>query len=177
MKRMLAVAVVMVGVAIGITGCESSKAGGASFRVETGKPYVDYQDLRDRKLPDDGFSMTAYQLESDSTIDLRFYTHGKPGDKELIEPTLKKVKISYSEFEQGPPDTRYFCGWQSYAANKRPARRNRGSDPRGHPSRYSISVAINRVVEPRSLIFCREIDGRGSRPRRWDCRPVRTLDG
>ena len=36
--------------------------------------------------------MTAYQLESDSTIDLRFYTHGKPEDKQLIEPTLEKVK-------------------------------------------------------------------------------------
>ncbi len=92
MKKMLAVVVVMAGIAIGITGCQSSKAGGASFRVETGKPYVDYQDLRDRKLPDDGFSMTAYQLESDSTIDLRFYTHGKPEDKQLIEPTLEKVK-------------------------------------------------------------------------------------
>jgi hypothetical protein len=92
MKKMLAVAVLLVGVAIGITGCQSGAGGGASFRVETGKPYADYQDLRNRRLPDDGFSMTAYQLESDNTIDLRFYTHGKPDDKKLIEPTLERVK-------------------------------------------------------------------------------------
>jgi hypothetical protein len=103
MNKMLAVAVVMVGVVIGMTGCQSGTAGGASFRVETGKPYVDYQDLRDRKLPDDGFSMTAYQLESDSTIDLRFYTHGKPGDKELIEPTLKKVKYLTQNLSKDHP--------------------------------------------------------------------------
>jgi hypothetical protein len=90
MKKMLAVAVVMVGVAIVILG--RGHAGGASIRVETGKPYVDYQDLRDRKLPDDGFSMTGYQLESDNTLDLRFYTHGKPEDKELIVPTIERVK-------------------------------------------------------------------------------------
>jgi len=90
MKKTLAVVAVMVGVAIGTVGC--NHVSGASIRVETGKPYVDYQDLRDRRLPDDGFSMTAYQLESDNALDLRFYTHGKPEDKELIEPTIERVK-------------------------------------------------------------------------------------
>jgi hypothetical protein len=93
MKKMLAVAVVMIGVAIGIRAFhQGTTVSGATFTVDTGKPYVDYQDLRDRKLPDDGFSMTAYQLGSDNTLDLRFYTHGKPEDKELIEPTLERVK-------------------------------------------------------------------------------------
>jgi hypothetical protein len=93
MKKMLAVVVVMAGVAIGIRAFHSGATlGGASFRVDTGKPYVDYQDLRDRRLPNDGFSMTGYKLESDNTLDLSFYTNGKSEDKELIEPTIKRVK-------------------------------------------------------------------------------------
>ena len=92
MKKMSAVFVVMVGVAIGITGCQRSAGGGASFRVETGKPYADYQDLVTRRVPTDGFSMTGYQLESDNTIEFRFCTHGKPEDKEVIEPTIERVK-------------------------------------------------------------------------------------
>ena len=90
---MLAFVLVMVGVAIGIThGCQSSTGTRATLSVETGKPYADYQDLQARRLPDDGFLMTGYQLESDNTIDLSFYTHGKSEDKELIEPTIEKVK-------------------------------------------------------------------------------------
>jgi hypothetical protein len=93
MKKMLAVVVVMVGVAIGIRAFhQGTTVSGATFTVDTGKPYVDYQDLRHRELPDDGFSMTGYQLESDNTLDLRFYTHGKPDDNKLIEPTIEKVK-------------------------------------------------------------------------------------
>jgi hypothetical protein len=93
MKRILAVVVVMVVAAIGIRAFhQGATVSGATFRVETGKPYVDYEDLRNRKLPDDGFSMTAYQLESDNTIDLRFYTNGKPDDNKLIEPTIENVK-------------------------------------------------------------------------------------
>jgi hypothetical protein len=93
MRKMLAVVVVMAGVAIGIRAFhQGTTVGGASFRVDTGKPYVDYQDLRDRRLPDDGFSMTGYKLESDNTLDLNFYTNGKPEDKQLIEPTTARVK-------------------------------------------------------------------------------------
>jgi hypothetical protein len=93
MKKMLAVVVVMVGVAISIRAFHQGIAvSGATFTVDTGKPYVDYEDLRRRKLPGDGFSMTGYQLESDNTIDLRFYTHGNPDDKKLIEPTIERVK-------------------------------------------------------------------------------------
>jgi hypothetical protein len=93
MKKMLAVVVVMAGVIIGIRAFyQGATVSGATFTVDTGKPYVDYQDLRNRKLPDDGFSMTGYQLESDNTLDLRFYTHGKPDDNKLIEPTLSRVK-------------------------------------------------------------------------------------
>jgi len=93
MKKMLAVAVVMVGVAIGMRMfSQGTTGGGASFRVETGKPYADYQDLVTRRVPTDGFVMTGYQLESDNTIEFRFCTHGKPEDKELIDPTIERVK-------------------------------------------------------------------------------------
>jgi hypothetical protein len=93
MKKILAVAVAVVGVAIGIRAFyQGTTVGGASFRVETGKPYADYQDLVTRRVPTDGFAMTGYQLESDSTIELRFCTHGKPEDKELIDPTIERVK-------------------------------------------------------------------------------------
>ena len=91
MKKSLAVVVVMLVVALGIRGLLTGKGGGATFTVDTGKPYADFQDLKHR-LPDDGFSMTGYQLEPDNTIELRFYTHGKPEDKELVEPTIKRVK-------------------------------------------------------------------------------------
>ena len=91
MKKMLTV--VTVAVSIGITlACQSSKGSRAALSVEMGKPYANYQDLQARRLPDDGFLMTAFQLESDNTIDLSFYTHGKPEDKELIEPTIEEVK-------------------------------------------------------------------------------------
>jgi len=90
MKKMLAVVVVMVGVAIGIRGCYQS---GARITVDTGKPFVDYQDLKNRNdMLADGYSMLAYQLESDNTISLRFYTHGKPEDKQLVDPTIERVK-------------------------------------------------------------------------------------
>jgi hypothetical protein len=90
MKRILAVVVVMVGVAIGIRGCYQS---GARITVDTGKPFADYQDLKNRNdMLSDGFSMLAYQLESDNTISLRFYTHGKPEDKQLVDPTIERVK-------------------------------------------------------------------------------------
>jgi hypothetical protein len=36
--------------------------------------------------------MSGYQLESDNTLDLRFYTHGKPEDNKLIDPTIERVK-------------------------------------------------------------------------------------
>jgi hypothetical protein len=93
MRKMLAVVVLIIGVVIGIRAFhQGATVSGATFRVETGAPYVDYQDLRNRKLPGDEFSMTGYELESDNTLDLRFYTHGKPEDKQLIEPTIERVK-------------------------------------------------------------------------------------
>jgi hypothetical protein len=93
MKKMLAVVVLIIGVAIGIRAFhQGATVSGATFIVDRGNPYVDYEDLRRRKLPDDGFSMTGYQLESDNTLDLRFYTHGKPDDSKLIEPTIERVK-------------------------------------------------------------------------------------
>ncbi|MGB8969656.1 MAG: hypothetical protein WCC16_12715 [Candidatus Sulfotelmatobacter sp.] len=93
MKKMLAVVVLMVGVAIGFRAFhQGATVSGPTFTVDTGKPYVDYQDLRNRKLPYDGFSMKGYKLESDNTLDLSFYTHGKPDDNKLIEPTIERVK-------------------------------------------------------------------------------------
>ncbi len=93
MKKMLAVVVLIIGVAIGIRAFhQGTTVDGASFRVETGKPYADYQDLVTRRVPTDGFAMTGYHLESDSTIEFRFCTHGKPEDKELIEPTIERAK-------------------------------------------------------------------------------------
>lgn len=90
---MLAVVVLIIGVTIGIRAFhQGATVSGATFTVDRGNPYVDYEDLRRRKLPDDGFSMTAYQLESDNTLDLRFYTHGKPDDSKLIDPTIERVK-------------------------------------------------------------------------------------
>ena len=56
MKKMLAVVGVMAAVAIA-TECKRSSTGGATFRVETSKPYADYQDLAARHVPDDGFSI------------------------------------------------------------------------------------------------------------------------
>ena len=94
MKKLLAVAVLMAGVAIGLRAFhQGATVSGATFTVDRGNPYVDYEDLRRRKLPDDGFSMTGYQLESDNTLDLRFYTHGKPDDSKLIDPTVERVKF------------------------------------------------------------------------------------
>ncbi len=93
MKKMLVVVLGVVGVAIGIRAFnQGTKVSGPSFRVETGKPYADYQDLVTRRVPTDGFAMTGYQLESGNTIEFRFCTHGKPEDKELIEPTIGRVK-------------------------------------------------------------------------------------
>ena len=93
MKKILAIVVAMAGVVIGTTGCERTTVSGPTFRVETGKPFVDFQDLKNRRdLLSDGYSMLGYQLESDSTISLRFYTHGKPEDKELVDPTIERVK-------------------------------------------------------------------------------------
>jgi len=91
MKRILAIVIAMA--TIGITGCEKTSVSGPTFRVETGKPFVDYQDLKDRRdVLSDGFSMLGFQLESDNTITLRFYTHGKPEDKALVDPTIERVK-------------------------------------------------------------------------------------
>ena len=82
MRRMTMVALAMVGIAIFVNGCS----------LVSGKPYVDFQDLNDRGVPTDGFSMTGFELKPDNTIELRFYTHGKPEDRKLIEPTIEKVE-------------------------------------------------------------------------------------
>ena len=93
MKKALAVAAVLVGIAIGVTGCERTTISGPTLSVETDKPFVDFQDLKKRRdLLSDGYSMLAYQLESDGTISLRFFTHGKPEDKDLIDPTIERLK-------------------------------------------------------------------------------------
>jgi hypothetical protein len=93
MKKSLAAAVVLVGVAIGITGCQKTTVSGPTFRVETGKPFVDFQDLKSRRdLLSEGYSMLGYQQESDGTISLRFFTHGKAEDKDLIDPTIERLK-------------------------------------------------------------------------------------
>ena len=93
MKKALAVAAVLVGIAIGVTGCERTTISGPTLSVETDKPFVDFQDLKKRRdLLSDGYSMLAYQLESDGTISLRFFTHGKPEDKDLVDPTIERLK-------------------------------------------------------------------------------------
>jgi len=92
MKRILAVVMVMAIAAIGV-GCDKATVSGPTFRVETGKPFADFQDLKNRRdLLSDGYSMLGYQLESDGTISLRFFTHGKPEDKDLVDPTIERLK-------------------------------------------------------------------------------------
>jgi len=93
MKKVLVVVVALVGVGIGVRMFNQGiTVGGASFRVDTGKPYADYQDLQTRRLPTYDYSMTGYQLEPDNTLDMRFFTHGKPEDKNQIDSTIENVK-------------------------------------------------------------------------------------
>ena len=41
--------------------------------------------------------------ESDSTIDRRFYTTGKPEDKQLVEPTIERVKYLTQNLSKDRP--------------------------------------------------------------------------
>ena len=91
MKKVLAIVVVIFGVGVGIRGCQRTTVGGVTFSVNAGKPYADYADLKARRVPADGFLMTSWDLDSDNTLDLSFYTHGKPEEKNLIDPTIKRV--------------------------------------------------------------------------------------
>ena len=92
MMEMRAVVVPLVGFSISLLGCQKTTVGGVTFSVDAGKPYTDYEDLKARRVPTYDFSMTGYQLESNSTIDFRFYTHGKPEDRAQIDPTIKTIK-------------------------------------------------------------------------------------
>ena len=122
MKKMLVVVLAVVGVAIGIRAFhQETTVSGASFRVETGKPYADYQDLVTRRVPTDGFSMTGYRLESDNRIEFRFCTHGKAEDKELIEPTIERVKyLTQNLSKEHPIHVVFFDGVPHMTMNGKP---------------------------------------------------------
>jgi hypothetical protein len=81
---------VIIATTMVLNGCSPAESG-MKLGLASGKPYVDYQDLYDRGAPTDGFLMAGFELKQDNTIVLHFNTHGKPEDKKLIEPTIKKA--------------------------------------------------------------------------------------
>jgi len=120
MKKIGAVVLLTLAAGIGVA-CQRTTVAGVTLSVETGKPYADYQDLRTRRVDTDGFLATGFQLESDNTIDLRFYTHGKPEDKELIEPTINRVKyLSQNLTKEHPVHVVFYDGDPKMTMNGKP---------------------------------------------------------
>ena len=67
-----------------------SVAGGAVELSLNDPPYENIDDFNKRGVSTDGFSATTFQVK-ESAIEISCFTHGKPEDKKLIEPSIAKL--------------------------------------------------------------------------------------